>query len=47
MGVLDFIFGNKDDDDLEAASTSTETDKPLTIENVPFFQRPIGAVKMT
>lgn len=43
MGVLDFIFGNKDDDDLEAASTSTETDKPLTIENVPFFQRPIGA----
>ena len=43
MGVLDFIFGNKDDEDLEAASTSTETDKPLTIKNVPFVQRPIGA----
>ena len=43
MGVLDFIFGNKNDDDLETTSTSTDTNKPLTIESVPFFQRPIGA----
>ena len=42
MGVLDFIFGNKEDD-LEA--TSTDSNKPLDIESVPFFQRPIMASK--
>ena len=45
MGVLDFIFGNKDDD-LEATSTSNDdASTPLGIENVPFFQRPLGATE--
>ena len=42
MGVLDFIFGNKDDD-LEATSTAADPNAPLTLKNVPFFQRPMGS----
>ena len=42
MGVLDFIFGN-DEDDLEAIEEKKE---PHPIESVPFFSRPIGASKM-
>jgi len=42
VGALDFIFGNKDDD-LEATSTATDPNAPLTLKNVPFFQRPMGS----
>lgn len=40
MGVLDFIFGNKDDDDLEG---TTEPEYVHPLESVPAFQRPIGS----
>ena len=39
MGVLDFIFGNKDDD-LEG---TTEPEYVHPLESVPAFQRPIGS----
>ena len=42
MGVLDFIFGNKEDD-LESTSTATDPNAPLSLKNVPFFQRPMGS----
>jgi len=42
VGVLDFIFGNKEDD-LESTSTATDPNAPLTLKNVPFFQRPMGS----